>query len=85
MPPKDEDPLSAEQVHALAGFVDDALDYCDLTGPREPGRLTLHRLNRNEYIATIRDLLGVDVGDIVRSNFPADDTGYGFDNIAHVL
>jgi mono/diheme cytochrome c family protein len=85
MPPKDEDPLTHEQIHALAGFVDDALDYCDLTAPRDPGRVMLHRLNRNEYIATIRDLLGVDVGDIVRSNFPADDTGYGFDNIADVL
>jgi mono/diheme cytochrome c family protein len=85
MPPKDEDPLPGQQIRALAGFVDDALDYCDLTRPRDPGRVTLHRLNRNEYIATIRDLLGVDVGDIVRSNFPADDTGYGFDNIADVL
>ncbi|HEX4125876.1 MAG TPA: DUF1592 domain-containing protein, partial [Tepidisphaeraceae bacterium] len=86
MPPKTEDdPLSATQIHGLAGFVDDALDYCDLTGPRDPGRVALHRLNRTEYTNTIRDLLGVDISDIVHTNFPADDTGYGFDNIADVL
>jgi Protein of unknown function (DUF1592)/Protein of unknown function (DUF1588)/Protein of unknown function (DUF1587)/Protein of unknown function (DUF1585)/Protein of unknown function (DUF1595) len=48
-----------------------------------PGRPTLHRLNRAEYANAIRDLLAleVDVGELL----PADDIGYGFDNIADVL
>jgi hypothetical protein len=48
-----------------------------------PGRPTLHRLNRAEYANAIRDLLAleVDVGDLL----PADDIGYGFDNIGDVL
>jgi hypothetical protein len=48
-----------------------------------PGRPTLHRLNRAEYANAIRDLLAleVDVGELL----PADDLGYGFDNIADVL
>ena len=49
----------------------------------DPGRVTLRRLNRAEYNNTIRDLVGVDFrpGD----DFPADDVGYGFDNIGDVL
>lgn len=51
--------------------------------PRDPGRVTLHRLNRAEYDNTVRDLLG-DTSHPA-SDFPADDHGYGFDNNADVL
>ena len=49
----------------------------------EPGHVTAHRLNRAEYRNTVRDLLGVDFNTDVE--FPSDDIGYGFDNIADVL
>lgn len=49
----------------------------------DPGRVTARRLNRTEYNNTIRDLLGVDVRPA--DDFPQDDSGYGFDNIADVL
>ncbi len=49
----------------------------------DPGRVTVHRLNRFEYHNTIRDLLGVDFD--ADAAFPGDDIGYGFDNIADVL
>jgi hypothetical protein len=45
--------------------------------------VTARRLNRAEYNNTIRDLLGVDVRPA--DDFPQDDSGYGFDNIADVL
>jgi len=48
-----------------------------------PGHPTLHRLNRTEYANAIRDLLGIEVD--VSELLPADDTGYGFDNIGDVL
>jgi hypothetical protein len=48
-----------------------------------PGRPTLHRINRTEYANTIRDLLGIEVD--VSELLPADDIGYGFDNIGDVL
>lgn len=51
--------------------------------PQNPGRVTLHRLNRAEYNATVRDLLG-DTTQPAK-DFPIDDHGYGFDNIADVL
>lgn len=52
-------------------------------GPPDPGRVTLHRLNRVEYNNTVRDLFGTTR--TPADDFPADDRGYGFDNIADVL
>ncbi len=49
----------------------------------DPGRVTVRRLNRFEYHNTIHDLLGVDYD--TETEFPPDDTGYGFDDIGDVL
>ncbi len=49
----------------------------------DPGRVTLRRLNRVDYRNTIRDLMGVEFN--TWDEFPADDSGYGFDNIGDVL
>ncbi|HEV2471391.1 MAG TPA: DUF1587 domain-containing protein, partial [Chthonomonadales bacterium] len=49
----------------------------------DPGRVTLRRLNREEYNNTVRDLLGVDFKPA--ADFPNDDVGYGFDDIGDVL
>ena len=51
--------------------------------PNDPGNVTLHRLNRTEYNNTVQDLFGTE--QTPAENFPADDQGYGFDNIADVL
>jgi hypothetical protein len=48
-----------------------------------PGRPTLHRINRTEYANAIRDILGIEID--VSELLPADDIGYGFDNIGDVL
>lgn len=45
--------------------------------------LPLRRLNRAEYNNTVRDLLGTPL--TPADDFPADDTGEGFDNLAQVL
>jgi hypothetical protein len=52
-------------------------------GEPDPGRVTLHRLNRAEYNNTVRDLLHT--SQRPADDFPADDHGYGFDNNADVL
>jgi len=44
---------------------------------------TARRLNRYEYNATVRDLLATPFEP--SADFPIDDSGYGFDNIADVL
>ncbi len=49
-----------------------------------PGRTaTFHRLNRAEYRNAIRDLLALEIE--VDDFLPADDAGFGFDNIGGVL
>ena len=81
MPPLDEDQPSAEQRKALIQWIDDALFFVDPAKP-DPGRVTLRRLNRYEYANTILDLTGAKANvDLL----PADDSGYGFDNIGDVL
>jgi len=82
MPPKKEKQPAGQELDALAKFANDALNFGS-AGPRDPGFVAIHRLNRNEYNNTIRDLVGVNFEPA--SDFPADDTGYGFDNIADVL
>lgn len=55
----------------------------DAAKATDPGRVTIHRLNRVEYDNTVRDLLGTALQPA--KDFPADDRGYGFDNISDVL
>ncbi len=67
---------------AFVASLESSLDQIAATHPN-PGRTVAHRLNRTEYANAVRDLLGVEVD--VRELLPADDAGYGFDNIADVL
>jgi hypothetical protein len=83
MPPEEE-PQPAEQTRqAVAGWIDRELKRIDRTTPPDPGRVTTRRLNRTEYNNTIAELLGVTMRPA--DDFPQDDSGYGFDNIADVL
>jgi mono/diheme cytochrome c family protein len=63
-------------------YLQAGLDEASRAQP-DPGRPTVHRLNRTEYANAIRDLLAIDV-DVV-SLLPPDNIGDGFDNIAEVL
>jgi hypothetical protein len=83
MPPDGIPKPPAEKMDALLKFVQDQFDLADRNAKPDPGRVTAHRLNRSEYSNTIRDLLGVDFR--ASDEFPADDSGYGFDNIGDVL
>ena len=49
----------------------------------DPGHPVIHRLNRAEYSNAIRDIFALDIEP--GSKLPADDSGYGFDNIGDVL
>ncbi|MBM4090758.1 MAG: DUF1592 domain-containing protein, partial [Planctomycetes bacterium] len=64
-------------------WLDRKLYQLDPALPDDPGRVTIHRLNRLEYNNTVRDLLGIDFRPA--DDFPSDDVGYGFNNIADVL
>jgi hypothetical protein len=83
MPPPERKRPPAKEIEAALGSLDAVLAKLDCTGPRRPGRVTARRLNRTEYNNTIRELVGIDFKPA--ADFPADDSGYGFDNIGDVL
>ncbi len=82
-PPKDVEPPPKAEVERIVAWLDWKLNFVDCGLARDPGRVTIRRLNRIEYRNTIRDLLDVDFEGT--KDFPADDVGYGFDNIGDVL
>jgi len=67
---------------ALADYFETALDRAAEAAPN-PGRPAVYRLNRFQYANAIRDLIALDIDAV--SLLPADDSGYGFDNIGDVL
>ena len=82
MPPADIDALEESDIEKLATWIKRDAFQLDPANP-DPGRVTVRRLNRIEYRNTVRDLLGAKFDTL--AEFPADDTGHGFDNIADVL
>lgn len=82
MPPAGEERPNDDERRQLFDWIKfDALGI-DPANP-DPGRVTLRRLNRVYYRNTIRDLLDVEYN--TWDEFPADDSGYGFDNVGDVL
>jgi len=67
---------------ALVASFETALDTAAVAKPN-PGRPVVHRLNRLEYVNTIRDLLALEIDG--PAMLPADNSGFGFDNIGDVL
>ncbi len=82
MPPAKKDQLQDEEKKKLLSWIEKDVFKLDPKNP-DPGRVTIRRLNRQEYHYAVKDLLGVDYN--TKENFPADDTGYGFDTIGSVL
>jgi mono/diheme cytochrome c family protein len=67
----------------VATELENALDADALAKPN-PGRVPVHRLNRAEYTAAVRDLLALDIDG--KALLSADDADQeGFDNVASVL
>ena len=82
MPPQGMPRPDQATLNAFASSLENAIDTAAAARPN-PGRSTLHRLNRSEYANAIRDLLALDVD--TTTLLPPDDESYGFDNIADVL
>lgn len=75
--PRPDRPAAEQFSVALAS----ALDRASAAAPN-PGRVAVHRLNRLEYVNTVRDLLALDIDPAL---LPADNGGVGFDNNADIL
>ena len=82
MPPSPRPRPDAATYAALVDHLESALDEAAAARP-DPGRPAVRRLNRAEYVNAIRDVIGLEVDG--RALLPADESGYGFDNIGDVL
>ena len=83
MPPADAvQPTPNDFQRIIAWLKNEALQP-DCSQGERPGRVTIRRLNREEYNNTVRDLLHVSVRPA--DDFPSDDIGFGFDTIGDVL
>ncbi|MDP8979535.1 MAG: DUF1587 domain-containing protein, partial [Acidobacteriota bacterium] len=83
MPPKGLPRPDQRQIAAVTDWIDHEFEQADRKLKPDPGRVTARRLNRFEYNNTVHDLLAIDFQPA--ADFPADDSGYGFDNIGDVL
>jgi len=83
MPPRDAAQAPKAALDRMRAWVAHAVPPPPPPRPGDPGRVTLRRLTKAEYHATIRDLLAVD--ETSSPGFPSDDVGYGFDRIGDVL
>jgi mono/diheme cytochrome c family protein len=82
MPPQGMPQPGDEVRTALVSWLETTIDRAAAVRPN-PGRPALHRLNRTEYQNVVRDMLALDVD--AASLLPADDSSFGFDNVADVL
>ncbi len=82
MPPVGMPRPDEATMNSFVAWLEKSLDREAATTPN-PGRPSVHRLNRTEYANAIRDLLGLEVD--VSTLLPPDTTGFGFDNVADVL
>ncbi|MEQ1897594.1 MAG: DUF1592 domain-containing protein [Vicinamibacterales bacterium] len=82
MPPPGSKRPDGTAYQAFISSLEGALDKA-AAADANPGRPPIHRLNRLEYTNAIRDLLALEIDG--KAMLPADDSGYGFDNIADVL
>ena len=83
MPPKRSPRPTEDEVSKVVAWIDAAVFGLNEGKGRDPGRVTMRRLNKVEYNYTVRDLVGIDLD--LADAFPADEIGYGFDNISDLL
>jgi hypothetical protein len=82
MPPSGAPRPERAVLDSLAANFENAIDRAAAQNPN-PGRPSLHRMNRSEYTRTVRDLLAIDIDSTTM--LPPDDSSHGFDNMADAL
>src|SRR6185437_13817601 len=83
MPPKGRPRPPAQDVNILVDWISGRAAAAEAARVAAEGRVVLRRLNRAEYVNTVRDLLGVDVD--LADLLPPDTSTSGFDNSAESL
>ena len=82
MPPAGLPRPDAATLTAFRQALENNVDSVAARRPN-PGRPSLHRLNRAEYANSVRDLLGINID--VAELLPPDSMSHGFDNMSDVL
>jgi len=84
MPPQGATPVPLDAKEKFSNWVESALRQSACAAGIQAGPSPIRRLNRDEYSATIRDLLEMQMD--VATSLPADGAGgEGFDNAAETL
>jgi cytochrome c553 len=84
MPPKGSPAPAADQREEFVGWLEQTLRTAACSSGAKPKPPPSRRLNRNEYAATLRDLLSIQIN--AATGLPADGAGgEGFDNAAETL
>ena len=81
MPPEKKPQPEAAELKSVLAWIDARIDAAG--GEGNPGHIMIRRLTKLDYRNTIRDLFEVEVEGI--DEFPSDDVGFGFDNIASII
>jgi mono/diheme cytochrome c family protein len=82
MPPPSAPRPDRATYDGLVRAIETSMDRMAKAAP-DAGRPAIHRLNRAEYTNAVRDILALDIDG--KALLPADNSGYGFDNVADVL
>ena len=82
MPPPGSPQPMKKDVDSFVGWMESTLDSHATNGPKA-GYVPIQRLNRTEYTASVKTLVGVDVN--AKDVLPQDIQVEGFDNVAAAL
>jgi hypothetical protein len=85
MPPEDEDPPKADEAARVVELISAQLNEAEAARQATAERVTFHKLTRDEYANTMRDLLGVTYDAHDPTGLPEDPDWQGFERIGSVL
>jgi mono/diheme cytochrome c family protein len=86
MPPEDEPRPDADQIARTADWIAGRLRDAEIAKQSSAGeRVSFRKLSREEYVNTVRDLLGVTFDATLPSGLPDDPDWKGFERIGSVL
>ena len=83
MPPKDMPQPTLPELDKIVAWIETDFLAAQCGKQVSSAPVVMRRLNRQEFNNTIRDLLGLDLH--LADGFPADDIGFGFDNVGSAL
>lgn len=87
MPPEDEPQPAAAEFEPVVDWISGQLHDVELVARNAGGRIPMRRLNRDEYINSVRDLLLMDplILALLKDDLPSDGTAEGFDRLGIAL